>query len=190
MARCPYCSVFEGDNHHSLCPALQRKRDPAMHRHNGTDYQHANDCPHCWREASDIQSAAIDRLSAQLAEKSDTIERLQRERAASDADCAEYMNKAHEHAERIKVLERHCDELTRRAEKAERALSEEMAFVESLRSQRNDMKRERDEARAAIREAPHNMGCYSLQAEFQHTAGWASLEYCDCWKRAALGGEG
>ena len=37
-----------------------------MHRHNGTDYIHANDCPHCWREASDIQSATIDRLRAQL----------------------------------------------------------------------------------------------------------------------------
>lgn len=40
-----------------------------MHRHNGTDYQHANDCPHCWREASDIQSEAIKSLRAQLAEK-------------------------------------------------------------------------------------------------------------------------
>ena len=38
----------------------------------------------------------------------------------------------------------------------------------------------------AIRNAPHGMGCHSLQAEFQHTAGWASLEYCDCWKRAIL----
>ena len=46
--------------------------------------------------------------------------------------------------------------------------------------------RERDEALAAIRNAPHGMGCHSLQAEFQHTAGWASLEYCDCWKRAIL----
>lgn len=77
MARCPHCGVFEGDNHHSLCPALQRKRDPVKHRHNGTDYPHANDCPHCWREASDIQSAAIDRLSAQLAEKERECERLQ-----------------------------------------------------------------------------------------------------------------
>lgn len=68
MARCPHCSVFEGANHHSLCPVLQRKRDPAMHRHNGKDYPHANDCPHCWREASDIQSAAIESLRAQLAE--------------------------------------------------------------------------------------------------------------------------
>ena len=47
-----------------------------MHRHNGTDYSHANECPHCWREASDIQSAAIDRLSAWLAEKELECERL------------------------------------------------------------------------------------------------------------------
>ena len=76
MARCPHCGVFEGDNHHSLCPALQRERDPVKHRHNGTDYQHANDCPHCWREASDIQSEAIKSLRAQLAEREREVERL------------------------------------------------------------------------------------------------------------------
>ena len=66
-----------------------------MHRHNGTDYQHANDCPHCWREASDIQSEVIERLSTKLAaerearekanhdltEREHEIERLTRERA-------------------------------------------------------------------------------------------------------------
>lgn len=68
MAKCPHCGVFEGDNHHSLCPFLQRKRDSAMHRHNGADYARANDCPHCWREASDIQSKVIESLRAQLAD--------------------------------------------------------------------------------------------------------------------------
>jgi len=82
MARCPHCGVFEGYNHHSLCPALQRKPDPAMHRHNGTDYAHANDCPYCWREASDIQSATIERLSSKLAEKERECERLREWRAA------------------------------------------------------------------------------------------------------------
>ena len=40
--------------------------------------------------------------------------------------------------------------------------------------------------RAAIDCAPHGMGCHSIQAEFLHTPEWGSLDYCDCWKAAAL----
>ena len=40
--------------------------------------------------------------------------------------------------------------------------------------------------RAAIRDAPHNMGCHSIQPEFTHIPQWGTLEYCDCWKREAM----
>ena len=42
------------------------------------------------------------------------------------------------------------------------------------------------ELEAAIRTAPHQMGCHSIQDEFCHTLLWATLEYCDCWKRDVL----
>jgi len=42
------------------------------------------------------------------------------------------------------------------------------------------------ELEAAINKAPHQMGCHSIQDEFAHTKEWATLEYCDCWKRDVL----
>jgi hypothetical protein len=41
------------------------------------------------------------------------------------------------------------------------------------------------EARAAIKEAPHQMGCASLQGG-PDTEGWATLDKCDCWKAPLL----
>ncbi len=42
--------------------------------------------------------------------------------------------------------------------------------------------------RAVIEEAPHQMGCASLQGG-PDTEGWATLDKCNCWKRKALEGE-
>jgi hypothetical protein len=39
--------------------------------------------------------------------------------------------------------------------------------------------------RKAIEDAPHQMGCASLQGG-PDTEGWGALDNCDCWKRAAL----
>lgn len=41
-----------------------------------------------------------------------------------------------------------------------------------------------------IREAPHGMGCHSIQPEFQHTPMWGSHDFCNCWKHAAMEEEG
>ena len=45
-----------------------------------------------------------------------------------------------------------------------------------------------DRLRAAIEQAPHQMGCASLQGG-PDTPGWASIDRCDCWKRRALEGK-
>lgn len=37
-----------------------------------------------------------------------------------------------------------------------------------------------------IREAPHGMGCHSIQPEFQNTPMWGAHDYCDCWKHVAM----
>lgn len=42
------------------------------------------------------------------------------------------------------------------------------------------------ELEAAIDKGPHQMGCYSIQAEFVNTNEWGTLEYCDCYKRDVL----
>ena len=106
-----------------------------MHRHNGTDYQHANDCPHCWREASDIQSEVIERLSTKLA-----AEREAREKANHDLT-----EREHE----IERLTRERATEAWRAEKAERERNEaraELARVLGL-------------VRRVLTRTPHSMCC-------------------------------
>jgi len=51
-----------------------------------------------------------------------------------------------------------------------------------------ELKDDNARLRTAIEQAPHNMGCASLQGG-PDTKGWGSLDRCDCWKRQALAQE-
>lgn len=42
-----------------------------------------------------------------------------------------------------------------------------------------------DRLRKAIETAPHNMGCACLKGGPTRD-GWGRIEFCDCWKKAAL----
>lgn len=58
--------------------------------------------------------------------------------------------------------------------------------MEQLERRLEQLETKNESLRKAIFTAPHNMGCACLQGGPTRER-WGKLEFCDCWKKDALG---
>lgn len=141
----------------------------------------------------------IENLSEELTAARYTIERLQRELASSKwnesqawktaADMEAQRNNARSEIDELKSQLAAHEEWNARCPDCGRThftlLEDKRCVPCALSARITVLQRERDEARAALREAPHSENC-SIWHDDENGIS-AEEEDCDCWKRAALG---